>query len=37
MPYVFDTDRVVKYSTEEEATSNILNSDDKDSKVIKTD
>jgi len=36
-PDVFDTDSVVKYSTKEEATSNILNSDDKISKVIKTD
>ena len=36
MPYVFDTDSVVKYSAEEEANSNILNSDDKVSKVIQT-
>lgn len=37
MPYVFYSDSAVKYSTEEEASTHILNSDDKASKVIKTD
>jgi hypothetical protein len=36
MPYVFCTDGVVIYTSEDEATSDILNSGDKVSKVIKT-